>query len=129
GMAPATIFAASFSRASVFDPYITNDGTFTEAKRERGTLNSRMTPASYGNVCATATSLRQIHGSSGMIKSTNDGTPTISFMKYFTAPPRLPSPSSCFSRASCAAPWRSPASSTYGGASHTNALLEHTAAP
>ena len=56
----------------------------------RGILKSVINAASYGSVCATASSLRQIHGISRIKTTKGAGTPTMSFMKYFTAPPRFP---------------------------------------
>ena len=47
-----------------------------------------------GTVCATASSLRQTHHISRIITTIGAGAPTMSFMKYFTAPPRLPAASS-----------------------------------
>jgi hypothetical protein len=44
-------------------------------------------------VWATALSLRQIDGIRRIITTIGAGAPTMSFMKYFTAPPRFPSAS------------------------------------
>ena len=69
---------------------MTSTGTPIDAKRARGILNAVITAASYGSVWATASSLRQIHGIRRIITTSGAGAPTMSFMKYFTAPPRLP---------------------------------------
>ena len=62
GIAAAMMCAAFFNRGSVFDPFITSTGAAIVPKRALGILNSVITAVSYGSVCATAWSFRQIHG-------------------------------------------------------------------
>ena len=88
----------SSSDAGLFVPPTTSVGTETDAARRSSSDGSPTIAASYGSVCATASSFDHI-GMRRISHTNGAGMPTMSRMKYLTASPRRPAATRCLSAA------------------------------